>query len=228
MRFFYGLCLILIGFAAAAAPSELIEESAYNLRPTQKYVGQDVVSLKAARLGRLSKEERREYLARNPVPVVKGPSGEYYMVDHHHMSLALIESGHKKLFIKVIADWSGLSLARFWNRMEKAGYAYLFDSEMKRIKPQALPKDVTGLVGDPFRSLSYFARKKGAYEKTDVKFAEFYWAGFYKKSISLSELKSNFEGSLKKAIDISNHEKALDLPGYKSVQMCRRFYQLGQ
>ena len=60
---------------------------------------------------------------------------------------------------------------------------------------------LTELKDDPYRSLAYFVRKKGGYDKTKINLAEFYLAAFYKKFITLRELKLNWEVALKKPYD---------------------------
>ena len=220
------LLLSLVSFQATAQVQQdpiLIQESAYNLLPTQLLVGRASVRLKAKKLGEKTPEARMEYLRTHPVPVVVGPGGRYYLIDHHHMSLALIESGHKKLFIQIVADWSDLKSSEFWSRMESSGYTYLYDAAGKKVRPQDLPKSVLGLKDDPYRSLAYFAREAGAFDKTPTPFAEFFWAAFYRKNIGLKELK-NWKAATAKAVQISQMEEASHMPGFRGALICQRLF----
>jgi hypothetical protein len=219
------LLIALMGATAFADEgSPLISESAYNLRPTQAIAGMAAVKEKEKKLGKFSKTERVAYLKMRPVPVVIGPGGFYYMVDHHHMSLALIKSGHKSLFVKVIADWSDLSTDIFWEKMKASHYTYLKDGEGLEITPADLPVEVTSLRDDPYRSLAYYAREGGAFENINTPFVEFAWADFYRKAFTLDDLKKDWNRSVKKAIKLSQKREAMGLPGFNAVLTCDQVF----
>lgn len=205
----------------SAVARELIKEDVNDLKPTQAYVGMEVVKLKAKKIESLSKEERKTYLKKNPVPVIVGPDGQYYIIDHHHLSLALIKAGYSKLYIEIIADWSGLSEFEFWQAMEEGRYSYLYDHKSRPIHHSELPEKIKDLKDDPFRSLAYFVRKAGGYEKTGVNFAEFYWAQYFKKFISLKDLNRNKKAAFSKAVRLSHSIDAINLPGYIRANSCK-------
>lgn len=206
------------------AQEELVLEDVLNLKPTQAVVGMKSVEVKTRMFERTSKEERREYLHENPVPVVKGPNQELYMIDHHHMSRSLHDSDHSKIYVEVVRDWSDLSISEFWEKMDKAGFAYLLDTEGKKITYADLPTSVTELKDDPFRSLAYFARKQGAYEKSSTPFAEFKWAAYYRTYFTSEDLEKDWLGTLNKALDLSFTQEAAKLPGYKGEFSCERIF----
>ena len=214
----------LFTLRSAQAGEKLILEDVMNLKPTQQVVGMKSVDVKTEKLEEKSRDERHEYLKENPVPVIKGPHQELYMTDHHHLSRALVESDHRKIYVFIVENWSDLSIADFWERMEQEGYAYLKDKQGKRIKASELPGNVTLLQDDPFRSLAYFARKQGAYAKDPAPFSEFAWASFYRKYFTELDLERDWYGTLDKALDLSFEAEARNLPGYKGEFSCEGLF----
>lgn len=215
-------CLFLL--QAQAGEEQLVLENVLNLKPTQQVVGMKSVKLKTKMFEDTSRDERHEYLQENPVPVIKGPNAELYMIDHHHMSRSLYDSDHRKIYVQIVRDWSDLSVSDFWEKMDKAGFAYLLDTEGNRITPAELPTSITDLKDDPFRSLAYFARKQGAYEKSVIPFAEFKWAEYYRGYFSERDLEKDWSGTLRKALDLSFTLEAAHLPGYKGEFSCERIF----
>ncbi|MNL22221.1 putative ParB-like nuclease [compost metagenome] len=199
-------------------------ENVLNLKPTQPVVGMKSIKVKTKLFEEISRDERHEYLQENPVPVIKGPNQDLYMIDHHHMSRALFDSDHRKIYVQIVRDWSDLSATDFWERMDKEGFAYLQDSEGNRITPAELPTNITDLKNDPFRSLAYFARKQGAYEKSIIPFAEFKWAEFYRTYFSERDLEKDWSKTLAKALELSFTQEAAQLPGYKGEFSCERIF----
>lgn len=225
MRYFIS-CLSLIlfcGVVQGQTGTDLIQAEVDDLHPTQALVGLASVEVKAKRLGNMTKDERLAYLESHPVPVVIGPGSFYFLIDHHHMSRALLEAGHKKLFVKVISDWSQMKNAEFWNEMESHGYTYLFNGDGKKISPTELPETIKGLKDDPYRSLAYFAREAKAFDKSTTPFAEFFWAAFYKKHLTLKDLK-NWDLAVKKAVSLSLTVEASGLPGYHGALTCPKIF----
>jgi len=214
----------LFSLSAHAQDEELVLENVLKLKPTQAFVGMKSIKVKTKMFEDISRSERHEYLQQNPVPVIKGPNQEFYMIDHHHLSRSLYESDHRKIYVQVVRDWSDLSIADFWQKMDKAGFAYLLDTKGNRITPAELPSSITDLKNDTFRSLAYFARKQGAYEKSVIPFAEFKWAAYYRTHFSEEDLEKDWHGTLKKAIDLSFIQEAAHLPGYKGEFSCERIF----
>jgi hypothetical protein len=81
------------------------------LRPTQMTVGFREVAEKRREWRDRSDENAGEYLGKHMVPAVLGPKGRYYLVDHHHLALALHEEKQAKVLVTVIADLSALPKA---------------------------------------------------------------------------------------------------------------------
>lgn len=210
--------------AHAQEEGDLVLENVLNLKPTQAVVGMKSVEVKTKMFADTSRDERHGYLQEHPVPVVKGPNAELYMIDHHHLSRSLFDSDHRKIYVQVVRDWSDLSVPDFWEKMDKAGFAYLLDTDGKKMTYLDLPTSVTDLKDDPFRSLAYFARKQGAYEKSSTPFAEFKWAAYYRTLFTSADLEKDWLGTLNKALDLSFTQEAARLPGYKGEFSCERIF----
>lgn len=202
----------LLGVSARAA--ELVQ--IVTLHPTQSSVGMKAVEVKKKEIEKQTPEEFAAFLKEETVPVVIGPKGEKYLIDNHHQSRALLDSGKSEVYIEIEADWSKLSSKQFWKRMEQSNYVYLRDAEGKKIKPEALPIKISEMTDDPYRSLAYFARKAKAYKKSKIPFSEFKWAEYYRTHIPLADVQGNWDAALKKAVEISSLPAAKELPGYKA------------
>ena len=64
--------------------SGVVELALGDIRPTQLTVEYREVDAKRAAWNGLGKSARRKAMAELLFPVVKGPEGEHYLIDHHH------------------------------------------------------------------------------------------------------------------------------------------------
>src|ERR1700684_4590321 len=104
------------------------------LRPTQLTVGMREVAAKR-KLWRDREEKPRElvnFLRSHMVPVILGPKKQRFLIDHHHLALALHEEGAESVFVTVIADLHTLDDHDFWNMMEFNGWTHPFDGKGRR------------------------------------------------------------------------------------------------
>src|SRR6202158_4684948 len=102
----------------------LVRAKLAQLRPTQFSVGYAEVELKAAEWKKLKKKQRQQVLESHVFPAVLGLDGAYYIVDHHHLGIALIEQGLKEVWITKLDDMSWLEPAIFWRRMELGSWPH--------------------------------------------------------------------------------------------------------
>ena len=65
-----------------------------DLLPTQVTVGMREVDIKRIRWRERSIDKRTHYLGTHRVPVIVGPDNRHYMIDRHHLTLALVCGGH--------------------------------------------------------------------------------------------------------------------------------------
>ena len=76
-----------------------------SLRPTQMTVGLREVKEKRKRWREQKSDKKRaEMLGTHMIPVVEGPDGHHYVVDHHHLARALHDEGVENVLVTVIGD----------------------------------------------------------------------------------------------------------------------------
>ncbi len=198
----------------AAAP-KLSREPALELRPTQMSVGMREVADKAEHLRGMKPEKADAWLKERPVPVVLGPRGRMYLIDHHHLVRAAWEAGIARVHVEVKADLSGLSEDKFWERMAREKWVYPYDQFGKGPHdPQDLPENVRGMADDPYRSVAGAVRDRGGYEKSEEPFAEFLWAQFFRERLTVHPIYHDFEEAVAEALKLAKTEAAKHLPGW--------------
>src|SRR5271168_3651634 len=85
-----------------------------DLRPTQITVGMREVKAKRQAWRMKANKKGGEFLGQHMIPVILGPKGRHYVIDHHHLALALYEEGQKDVYVTVVADLQRLEPAAFW------------------------------------------------------------------------------------------------------------------
>lgn len=189
-----------------------------DLRPTQITVGLAEVALKRMQWQRLDESEREKYLASHWFPAVRGPKQHHYITDHHHLGLALIEEGVKTAKLLLMKDYSALEMSEFWIVMDLHQWVHPYDQLGKRQDFNAVPKKLSKLVDDPYRSLAGAVRSAGGYPKDSHPFAEFVWADFFRRRIPLKALKSDPQRALSMALELAHGKQAEHMPGWSGLQ----------
>jgi hypothetical protein len=185
-----------------------------DLLPTQGAIGFVEVSQKRAEWQRLSKKMRKALIAQHWFPSVLGPKGRYYIVDHHHLGMALHEEGQETVLLTVLKDLSWLDVDTFWRVMEFHQWAHLYSETGKRISHHQLPSHVSALKDDPYRSLAGLARKAGAFAKDVTPFSEFLWADYFRTRIKKQQLQHAMDEAVALVLDPARHPQASYLPGF--------------
>ena len=122
--------------------------------------------------------------------------------------------GVKTVLVSVVADLSTLDKLRFINYLDNRGWAHLYDAEGQKRIFTDLPKKVSRMADDPYRSLAGEVREAGGYAKDLTPFAEFLWADFFRKPINLKPGKDLPEKAITKALTMAHSAKANYLPGW--------------
>ncbi len=196
-------------------PEPLIRPVAIaELRPTQMTVGFREVAEKRRRWKARSTRAGAEFLGRHMIPVVKGPRGRSYVIDHHHLVLALLHEGVEDILTSTIADLSMLDAREFWVFADHRGWCHPYDAQGVRRKFDAIPRRVAHLQDDPYRSLAGEVRQAGGYAKDTLPFSEFLWADFLRGRIKRPLVDSDFAAALAKALKLARSPKARYLPGW--------------
>jgi hypothetical protein len=186
-----------------------------SLRPTQMTVGLREVKEKRKRWREHKSEKKRaELLGKHMIPVVLGPDQHNYVVDHHHLARALHDEGVENVLVTVIGDLTMVERDAFWTVMDHKRWAYPYDAKGERRRFKDLPKSVSGLADDPFRSLAGELRRIGGFAKDITPFSEFLWADFLRRKISRKSVEDNFDKAMEKALGFAKSQDAIYLPGW--------------
>lgn len=192
----------------------LIDVSLAELMPTQCTIGYMEVAAKRQEWSRLTKKAFRDLINQHWFPSILGPQKKYYIIDHHHMGVALHEEGHSRVKLTVLRDFSSLQEETFWRVMEFHQWVHPYNERGARVAFKQLPTSIIQLKDDPFRSLAGVARKAGAYAKDPSPYSEFLWADFFRSRIDAKTLGKSWEQSLSLALELAKHPDANYLPGW--------------
>jgi len=184
------------------------------LRPTQITVGMREVLAKQKSWQQQDKNKKAEFLGRHMIPVIRGPKGRLYVIDHHHLSLALHNEGVESVHVTSVADLRNLADDEFWTYIDNRSWVHPYDASGRRRDFDVIPKKISGLKDDPFRSVAGELRRIGGFAKDTTPFSEFLWADFMRRRISRSLAKDDFEKALKQAMKLAKSEEASYLPGW--------------
>jgi hypothetical protein len=184
------------------------------LRPTQITVGKLEVDLKRQQWAAMKKAERKAALDDHWFPGILGPDGKYYIVDHHHFGLALIQEGVKSVSLMLLKDLSWLTHGNFWTVMDHHNWTHPYDSEGVRCSFADIPAKLQELADDPYRSLAGELRKAGGFSKDVTPFNEFLWADFFRHRIQKNLVLDDFKKALSKAMKMARTQEARYLPGW--------------
>lgn len=205
-----------------AAQQHLEQVSISDLRPTQMTVGAAEVSLKRSQWAQLKFKARDKLLRSHWFPAVKGPQGQFFIVDHHHLGQALVHESVKTVWVMQLADLSEQGVGMFWRVMEFHHWAHPYDEKGQRCEFSKIPQQLSLLKDDPYRSLAGEVRKAGGYSKDAAPYAEFLWADFYRPLFRKADLRSSDgqglpESAVVEALALARSIKAQFLPDWSGV-----------
>jgi hypothetical protein len=185
-----------------------------DLRPTQITVGMREVMAKRQRWRETGTTKGRKFLGRHMIPVILGPKRRHYVIDHHHLALALHEEGVSELAVTVVANLSGLESDEFWTMMDNRQWMHPFDAKGHRRHYDDIPKSVTAMVDDPYRSLAGELRRAGGFAKDTTPFSEFVWAAFLRRRVKQKMVEQDFDRAMEMALKLAKSGDADYLPGW--------------
>ncbi len=183
-----------------------------DLRPTQMTVGMREVREKRQRWKKVKR--KAEFLGSHLIPVIHGYRERYYVIDHHHLALALEQEKVEQVAVTVVADLRKLDERSFWTYLDNRGWLHPYDVRGRRRSHEELPRRLSGLVDDPFRSLAGELRRIGGFAKDTTPFAEFLWADFLRRRIKRKRIVNDFAEALEEAFRLAKSEDANYLPGW--------------
>jgi len=174
------------------------------LRPTQITVGLREVAEKRQEWRDQGVDKAGEFLGRHMMPVILGPGRHSYIIDHHHLARALHDEGVPHVLTSIVSDLSRLDADAFWFNLDNRGWMHPFDDKGRRRDYQAIPKTVSDLVDDPYRSLAGVLRRKGGFAKDTTPFSEYLWADFLRRRIKRGAVERHFDDAVKEALGRSD------------------------
>ena len=189
----------------AAAPADTCKTGqdclidARKVLPTQFALGYAEVAARKAKYEGLSEKKRSAKVKDKVAPAVRGPDGAIYITDHHHLARIMIELGKPDIYVNITEDWTGRDVKEFQNYMAAKSKAYLYDENDKLRTFAELPKQISQLKNDPYRSLVYFAQKKDCVPDSGAVYSEFKWAHFFRKHIEKSLIVSDMGKAVREA-----------------------------
>jgi hypothetical protein len=185
-----------------------------DLRPTQITVGMREVNAKRKGWREKNGKKSEEFLGKHMIPVILGPNDCHYIIDHHHLARALHEEGVKEVLVTIVANLRMVDRDTFWTVLDNRRWMHPFDDKGHRRKYKDIPKSVSGLVDDPFRSLAGELRRLGGFAKDTTPFSEFLWADFLRLRIKRKLVEYDFDRALATAMKFAKSQEAIYLPGW--------------
>jgi hypothetical protein len=194
--------------------SKIQEASLRDLHPTQLTVGMIVVQDKKKHLEALSPADRQNFMKAHPMPAVIGPQGTLYVTDHHHLGRAAFDAKATSAFFLVEADLSKCTPEAFWKEMNENQWVHPLDENGVRHYYAAIPDRLNKLVDDVYRSLAGYVRDAGGFDKTPTAFAEFIWADFFRRSVPIETVRSDFQTAVRAGLSLAQSKWAKHIPGF--------------
>jgi hypothetical protein len=184
------------------------------LRPTQITVGMREVKDKRRGLRKRPTRKIGRFLGDHMIPVILVPNDRHYIIDHHHLALALLGEGIEQVLVTVIADLSMLGPEQFWIVLDHHSWVHPYDDDGRRVNFSRIPKRVDQLKDDPFRSLAGELRRAGGFAKDTTPFSEFLWADFLRRRLDRRKVKEHFAAAVRQAMKLAKSQDAHYLPGW--------------
>ena len=185
-----------------------------DLHPTQITLGMREVVAKRKHWRETGAQKGDKFLAKHVMPVILGPKHRNYVIDHHHLARALHDEGVTEVAVIVTANLSRLDGDAFWIVMDNRGWMHPFDTDGRRREYKDIPKSISKMVDDPFRSLAGELRRVGGYAKDTTPFSEFLWADYLRRQLKRKAVERDFESALEKALSLAKSTAADYLPGW--------------
>lgn len=185
-----------------------------DLLPTQVTLGMREVAYKRQRWRQKDRERAEHYLITHPIPVILGLESRHFILDRHHLTRALCDEGVVQVPISIVANESSLPHDEFWAVLERYYWVHPFDDKGERVSYRNIPKSISKLIDDPYRSLAGALKRAGGYTKDKSPFSEFRWADFLRSRIDSESIAGDFDGALHQAMHMAQSPEARELPGW--------------
>lgn len=185
-----------------------------DLRPTQMTVGLLEVERKRQGWRARVASDGPEFLGTHMIPVVIGPKQVPWMIDNHHLARALYDEGVKHVLVSIVARLDRLDPKAFLTFMDNRNWLHPFDAKGLRKNYNDIPRKLSKMADDPYRSIAGAVRRAGGYAKDLTPYSEFLWADFFRHRIDAKLIERDFDKAVTKALALSHEQKANHLPGW--------------
>jgi hypothetical protein len=148
------------------------------------------------------------------IPVVRGPKDHRYIVDHHHLALALHNEGVERVFVITIADLRAVPADAFWIHLDNRSWVHPYNAKGRRCPFDAIPRRIADLADDPYRSLAGELRRMGGFAKDTAPFSEFLWADYMRRNVDRKVIVGDFDRALEAAMKLAKSQETSYLPGW--------------
>ena len=164
--------------------SALLEVPVARLQPTQMCVGLAEVRHRIQNFKGETLKERRAYLERKPVPLVRNGAGRLWMVDRHHRLRALLQvDPEATAFGYVVLEVPTTDHRLTLQALQQRGWLYLYNRRGQGPWPlDHLPQHLGNLQDDAYRSLVWrLKRERRIAAAPLVPFHEFRWGAWLRR-----------------------------------------------
>jgi hypothetical protein len=185
-----------------------------DLRPTQMTVGLLEVERKRQSWRARVASDGPAFLGTHMIPVVIGPKQVPWMIDNHHLARALSDEGVEHVLVSVVARLDKLDRAAFLTFMDNRNWLHPFDGKGVRRSYDDIPRKLSKMADDPYRSIAGAVRRAGGYAKDLTPYSEFLWADFFRHRIAAKLIDRDMDKAVTKALALSHDQKADHLPGW--------------
>ncbi len=148
------------------------------------------------------------------IPVVLGPRNQTFILDHHHLCLALLKECVQDILVDVVLDLRALKSREFWTYLDNRAWCHPYDEMGKRVDFKSIPSKVASLKDDPYRSLAGDLRRAGGFAKDTTPFSEFIWAEYLRRRIKSAMVESDIVSAMARAMSLAKAQAASYLPGW--------------
>jgi len=194
--------------------SSLSVERLEELRPTQITVGMKEVDKKRKEYAALKPKQRQALMCEQLFPVVKGLKGKYFILDHHHAALAMLQEGAKSIQAGLVQDLSHLAESAFWTYLDHLSWMHVYDQRGRKRGFREIPRRLQDLIDDPYRSFAGAIREAGGFSKPPEPFQEFLWANYFREHLALKSLKRDWDEAIDKGLELARSKDAKHIPGW--------------
>jgi hypothetical protein len=176
--------------------------------------GEREVEDKRRKWSKLDKKKRRKDMQECLFPAVLGPKRRFFILDHHHLALALLRESVDQVQVGVVRDLSMLEPAQFWIYLDHLSYVHPYDENGERRSLADIPNSFAGMRDDPYRSLAGAVRRAGGFAKSDAPFLEFLWSNHFRRHVARSKLTRHFRKAVRESVKLALSAQSSYLPGF--------------